>query len=322
MLRLIINSTIILSCFNLICCSSKSKQNTHTPSSVSTQGVHAAFYNAKGDRIAFCTSQGNLFITDDSFVCIAKVVAHTGNAYSSFFSEDGKHIVTGGKDGLLKLWTVDSLIRVRQFNFKGSPYTSIYGYHTVSACGEHGKLATYQLTGNKVTETILDSAGAYFLYSIIPDTTVLVSSGNKGYEVDVVSGKIMHQYTGHNGAVYCIMPGLSNQRVVTSCTDSIVRIFDRQSQALLFRSSVLDGQVYVATYNPLNNNVAVATSSGSIFILDTTLRHISRQILAFKGRVNTIHFSPDGSRIVAGSEDGGVKLFSTSTGQMLSEFKW
>ena len=48
----------------------------------------------------------------------------------------------------------------------------------------------------------------------------------------------------------------------------------------------------------------------AILFLDTTLNEsATKKIKAFNSHINTIHLSPTGSRIVAGSEGGGANCF-------------
>ena len=49
------------------------------------------------------------------------------------------------------------------------------------------------------------------------------------------------------------MPDQNNTKVVTASSDSVVRVFSRETQKVLYQSKKLDGAVYVACYNYKNN---------------------------------------------------------------------
>jgi WD40 repeat protein len=113
------------------------------------------------------------------------------------------------------------------------------------------------------------------------------------------------------------MPSNDERRIVTSSADSTVKVFDRFMEKVLYTSPKLDGAVYVACFNHTDDLVAASTSSGSIYFFDTTLTEIRMRIKAFETRINTIHYSPNGKRMVAGSEGGGAKVFDTASGEQL-----
>jgi hypothetical protein len=46
------------------------------------------------------------------------------------------------------------------------------------------------------------------------------------------------------------------------------------------------------------------------------------KIKAFDTHINTIHYSPCGTKILAGTEGGGAKIFSTITGELLYELDY
>ena len=322
MAKLIIIIPIFLTVFNLCSCKNEANQNTQINAGKGAEQIHAAFYNNTGSKIALSSSSGKLYITDDTFKLLHSIQAHTGNANSCFFSLDDQHVITGGKDKLLKIWSANDLASERVYDFKFNSYTSVYGYNTLGGCGENGKTVIYNLKTRDTLNIDLEKDGAYHLYYLEPDSALVISSGLTGYEIDLIHRRIVHRYSGHEGQVYCIMPSHTRKLVVTASADSILRIFDRNNEKLLHHSISLDGQLFVATFDPTDNVVAASTSSGSIYFLDGTLSHIIMKIPAFKGRINTIHFSPDGTRILAGSEGGGAKIFSTSDGKLLYEFKY
>ncbi|MBP6731231.1 MAG: hypothetical protein KA149_04185 [Chitinophagales bacterium] len=322
MIKLSVTSIVVIVLFNFSSCTHKTNQNNSTSTAAKPQGVHAAFYNSNGSKIALSTDKGKLYVTNDTFGVLGEANAHEGRANSCFFSLNDKYIITGGKDEVLNVWQAADMTLFKAYKFNLHAYTSVYGYNTLAACGLGGRVVLYDVPTNKKLDIVLDKKSAYHLYYIKPDSLLVVSAGLTGYEISATTGAIVHKYVGQTGQTYCIMPSNSKSFVVTASADSLVRVFDRFSQQLVYKSSRLDGQVFVASFNPNDKNVAASTSSGSIYILDSTLTKVLLKIPAFKGRINTIHYSPDGLKILAGSEGGGAKIFSTAHGELLHEFKY
>lgn len=317
MIKAIAPLLILVLIVTTIGCNRKGNQNSTINSHHVQQQIHAAFYNSNGTRIALSTTSGMLIVTDDTLHVLLSTQAHTGNANSCFFSLNDKYIITGGKDRLLNVWDAADLSLFKSYKFGFNSYTSVHGYHTLGGCGENGDMYVYNIATRKLTHTCLEKEGAFHLYYVIPDSILVVCSGYNGYMYNIQTSKVLHKYSGHAGMVYCIMPANKAGKVVTACADSIVRIFDSNTEELLYKSVKLDGQLYVATFNPSDSIIAASTTNGSIYLFDATLQKQIAHIHAFNSIINTIHFSPDGSRILAGSEGGGAKIFEIPSGRLL-----
>lgn len=281
------------------------------------EGIHAAFYNSSGDRISISTTGGRLFLVDTTLRILGSVQAHVGRANSSFFSLDDQFIITGGQDEVLNVWNSDNLSLHRQYDFGYNSYTSVHGFYTLGGCGRDGVVVIYDKRSSDTLHVNLEPDGANHLFYVDPDTTLVISSGLHGYELDLPSGVVSKRFAGHSDRVYCIMPSNDKSRVVTASADSTVKIFDRFSEKLIYTSPKLDGRVYVSCFSHHDDLVAASTSSGSIYFFDTTLTKVKMRIHAFETRINTIHYSPRGDRMVAGSEGGGAKIFDVRTGELL-----
>jgi WD40 repeat protein len=317
---IIVVTAIIILFFS--CTDFRAKDTQYVASPEETEGIHAAFYNSNGSKIALSTTKGRIILTDSTLTVIKINQIHKGRANSSFFSLDDKYIISGGQDKLLNVTDANTLEIVHQYDFKFNSWTSVHGYTTLAGCGEDGKLVVYNKYSNDTLIRVIESQGAFHLYYISPDTSLAVCSGYSGYEFDILNNQIRFQYKGHKDLVYCIMPSANLKKIVTASKDSTVKIFDRFTEENLYTSSKLDGAVYVACFNNDDRMVAASTSSGSIYFMDTTLTKIKMKIKGFNTRINTIHFSPCGKKILAGSEGGGAKIFSVITGELLHELDY
>ena len=311
---------VFISIFFLAACINESKDNTIANKKENIEGIHAAFYNSDGSKISISTTKGRLALLDSNLKLITIAKVSEGNANSSFFSIDNKYIITGGSDKQLSVWNSDNLSSYKHYNFRFNSWTSIHGYNTLGGCGEGGKVIFYNKLSKDTIVYNLEKEGAFHCYYINVDTSFVVSSGFSGYELNLLNKQKVHKYTGHKDWVYCIMPDNAGRRIVTSSRDSTIKVFDRFSEKCLATSSKMDGAVYVTCFNKEDNSVAASTANGTVYFLDTTLHSIKMKIKAFTTRINTIHYSPSGKRILVGSEEGGAKIFSTKDGVLLHEF--
>jgi WD40 repeat protein len=289
-----------------------------------TEGIHAAFYNSNGTRIAMATTKGRLLLCDQNLKILKAIQAHQGVANSSFFSLSDKYIITGGSDRKIRQWAAKSLQLVHTFPYTFNSHTTVLGNQSMVGCGEYGKLLIYHRLSNKTSQLRLSKTAAYHVYYNRKDTSVVVSAGRAAYEVDILNDCVRRKYDSKQALVYCVMPDQTNTRVVLGCADSTIKVFDRSTQQLIYTSRKLDGQVYVACYNYQNNTIAASTSTGSIYFFDTKLVTLQKRIKAFNGCINTIHYHPSDAYIVAGSLDkkhGGAKLYSTKTYRLIKQIR-
>lgn len=288
------------------------------------EGIHAAFYDKDGTKIAMATTLGRLLLCSADLTILLAKQAHEGVTNSSFFSLNDSFIITGGADKKIQQWNATDLTLNYTYPYTLNSHTTVLGNTTMVGCGENGLALIYTKRTNDTATIKLSNTAAFHVYYNKPDTTVVVSAGDAGYEINVQEKKVTHAYVVSNGLVYCIMPDQTNTTVVLGCGDSTVRVFNRSTEQLLYQSAKLDGAVYVACYNYQNNTIAASTSTGSIYFFDTALKLVKNRIKAFDGCVNTIHYHPTDSFIVAGSldkENGGAKLFSAYSGKLLKDLK-
>ena len=308
--------------FCITSCNTESKDTTNEVKNETREGIHAAFYNSDGSRISISSTKGRLALLDSNLNVIKIGEGHKGNANSSFFSVDNKYIITGGLDKKLRVWDALNLNLVKEYNFNFNSWTSIHGYQTLGGCGEGGRVIFYNKLSKDTIVYQLEPEGAFHCYYIKIDTCFAVSSGYSGYELNLMTKQKVHQYKGHQNWVYCVMPDNALKRIVTASRDSTVKIFNRFNETCIASSVKLDGAVYVACFNKEDNIVAASTGNGSVYFMDTTLQIVRLNIKAFNTRINTIHYSPSGKRILIGSEAGGAKIFSVWDGKLLCEFNF
>lgn len=301
-----------------------SQQKEQSEDLLKNEGIHAAFYNSTGTRIAMATTKGRLLLCDHHLKILKAVQAHKGVANSSFFSLNDAYIITGGADQKIKQWHANSLQLARTFPYAFNSHTTVLGTNSMVGCGENGRLLIHDIRTQKAKILRVSPTAAYHVYYNQKDTSVVVSAGRAAVEVALRQQKITRTYDSRQELVFCVMPDQTNQTVVLACADSTIKVFERKTQQLLYQSKKLDGQVYVACYNYHNDVIAASTSAGSIYFFDTQLKTSKKRIKAFEGCINTIHYDPTDNFLVAGSLDpknGGVKLYKTNTYSLIKALR-
>ncbi len=207
---------------------------------------------------------------------------HDGRVFAASFSPTGKFLAAASKDGVARLWNVESGAEIGAFD---SHTAEIYG-------------VAYSRDGSRLVTTSRDR-------------TARIWSTKSGAENTVLKG--------HKGAVYRASFGLDGTQVVTASADGLAIIWDTQSGEKLRALKGHLGPVWSAVYSDTGGEVLTTSKDRTARIWSTETGHLVRKLEGHKADVVTGSFSPDGKKIATGSRDGSVIIWEASTGRRITE---
>jgi WD40 repeat protein len=252
---------------------------------------------------------------------------HTGWVKAACFSPDGKRVVSGGQDGLLRFWDVATGQEFCTLKGDGHPIRSLCfspdGKWIVSASGEGtgvGTVWVWDVATGKELHPLKGHSQRVTCVTFSPDSKRIASVDSYGTVKvwDPVTGKATLSFKGHQfGPVASICFSPDCKRIACGAHGSI-RIWDaataQELPAIKGNLQVVecvcfspDGKRIVA-----GNEVWDTTTGQHLFTLPFTL---------WGHRVWSVCFSPDGKRIVTGGSEGNIKIWDASTGQELFTLK-
>jgi len=247
---------------------------------------------------------------------------HVGWVNSAAFSPDGDLVVTAGADRTARIWeTRGNLSAVLEghgdavasaaFSPDGTVVVTASWDNTARVWDASGNMSSIQYRHPAdVTSAAVSPSGA----------SVVTGSREGAARLWDRSGNLLAFLDGHAGPVNSVAFSPDGARVVTGSGDGTARLWDLSGDLLtIFEGHT--GPVRSAAFSPggdwvITGGCDEADSSGACTAGTMRIWEVSGdQVNVFEGHtasVNSVAFSPDGSRMVTGSDDNTARVWSRS----------
>ena len=119
----------------------------------------------------------------------------------------------------------------------------------------------------------------------------------------------------HEGSVYALCRGVSDQRFFSAGSDGIVVKWDLQQLSSATAVARVNGQVFALAYNEISNHLLVGTMSGGLHVIDLEARKEIHSIAFHEQSIFDIKVH-DG-RVYVASKDGSLSVWSSDTYELI-----
>ena len=216
---------------------------------------------------------------------------HTNSVYSVAFHPEGKHIISGSRDGTAKIWDVH--------------------------------------TGDEL-RTITGHASAISTATFSPDGTRIVTGGQNGsLKVwDANDGSELFALERHTNAVEALVFHPDGRRVITGSHDGSIKIWDTALRQAPRTIVTKKGKFRSVGMSPNGRTIVFTDQLGilkrkvrNIWIVDADTLAPLRILQGHRGDITSIAFSRDGLRFVTGSRDKTAKIWDLRSGRQLATLR-
>jgi WD40 repeat protein len=259
---------------------------------------------------------------------------HTGQVTGLAIGDDGRRIARVTFDGTVRVWDAGTGREKLLFKFKEGSLSVIRV--TVSA---DGRLVVG--SGDDPTVRVWDAAtgqekfalkghtGRVYAVEFSADGKRIISGGQDGTVRvwDAATGQEEQTLKGHTAPVSGVVISADGRRIVSGDGEGTVRVWDAAAgQERAFLEGYTKRGYWVLALSPDGQRVVARSDGGMVRVWDAatgeeqvTLKGLIGTVRGPKGgltgTVRSAAFSPDGKRIVSGSEDGTVGVWDAATGE-------
>lgn len=297
-----------------------------------TDIVDTVSWSPDGSKIASGSHDATIKIWDAESGDLIRTIAQ---GYGGLWSPDGSKLL--GIDSLnptaIKIWRADGSLLQRiitdHFRYLSGLVWSPDGSMVASSGGHVGLDAFDNVlyvwnaqSGTLVNFIVVNHTQRISSLSWSPDGSSLATSS---YDLtirfwEVMTGNLLRILTGHDRWVYSLSFSADSSRMVSSAGDRTMRIWDVSTGQLLRTVSTDPNALYAegSMRWSLDGSTITSHNGTEIHFWDSTSGELIGTWLGHTLSMRSAAWSPDGSRIAAGSIDQTIKIWDASTGMLSS----
>ena len=250
------------------------------------------------------------------------LAGHDRTVQAVAVSADGRRAVSGGSDGTVQAWDLDTGEPLRTLAGHDGPVQAVAisadGRRGVSG-GHEGTVRAWDLDTGELLRTLPGMDRDYVPVAISADGRRGVSGGDDGtVQVwDLDTGEPLRTLAGHDGRVRAVAISADGRRGVSGGDDGTAQAWDLDTGELLRTLAGHDGTVQPVAISADGRRGASCggeTADQTVRVWDLDTGEPPRTLAGHDRMVYEVAISADSRRVVSGGSDGTVRVWDLDTG--------
>jgi WD40 repeat protein/RNase P subunit RPR2 len=255
--------------------------------------------------------------------CLRELPGHWGEIYTVAVTPDGRRILSGSTDTTVRVWDVESGRELMKLEGHTSDIWSVValkGSQRAVSGGFDRTIRIWDLTSGECVKTLrcgaLKEDDIFCCTVDVNETQVLTGHRDGSLRFwDLETGAHKADLTGHMNTVYSVKILRNGPMAISGSDDGTIRFWDLDAGTCVGTLEGHQGGVYAMDTSPNGTIIASAgymDSNTRIWDLNsaTCLQAIE---YTGKGSPTAVGFDPTGSRLVVGTDEGPIYIYSLTS---------
>jgi WD40 repeat protein len=244
---------------------------------------------------------------------------HDGLVWTISFSPDGRWLVSGGQDSIVRVWDTASGVEVRKLSRHKAPVRSVAfspcGRWLASASEDRTVILWNAKTGEAV-HTLSAQPVPIWSLTFSPDGQRLTTACRRGLCTwDVDTGKPIHSWQHDQGSVLGVAYSPDGKRLASAGRNGTIKVWDAATRQELYCKSGHGDLVNSVTFSNDGRLLASASRDQSVIVRNAATGEVLWTQHGHAKILRSVAFSPDGQRLATAGDDQIVKLWDATTGR-------
>lgn len=246
---------------------------------------------------------------------------HQGAVMSVVLNKDGKILVSGSRDHIIKVWdllTGKELCSLR--GHQGTIHSIVLSRDDrILISGSQDKaIKMWDLLTGKELRSLRGHQGA--IHSVMlseNDRTLVSGSWDHTIKVwDLLTGKKLRSLGGHPAAIWCMALNADSTTLVSGSKDYSIKVWDLFTGKKLYSLEGHQGTIHSVALNRDGRTLVSGSEDGTVKVWDFLTGEELRSLI-HQGTIHGVALSGDGRTLASGSKEGTIKVWDLLTGEEL-----